>query len=125
MKNFITGLSLLMIALTFGQTKSLSGTLETFEKETKIENLKIEITVDSAEEIKSTFSTEDIKRILDEISEDESIIFKMTCNNKNASSGYKSSASYTVKGNTDDKDFFIKSIKKVRKAAIKYYKNRA
>jgi len=125
MKNFITGLSLLMITLTFGQTKSLSGTLETSEKETKIENLKIEITVDSAEEIKSTFSTEDIKHILDEISEDESILFKMTCNNKNASTGYKSSVSYTVKGNTDDKDFFIKSIQKVRKAAIKYYKNRA
>ena len=40
------------------------------------------------------------------------------------SNGVKSSMSYEIKGNTSDKKTFLESIKKLREAAIKYYKSK-
>ncbi len=114
MKNLTTILMLLIAIVSFGQTTTLSG-------DAKIESMSIHVEVDSAEEVASTFQTEDIESILDDVELGEEVSFKITCNGKSMSNGVKSHMSYAVKGNSNDKKDFIKSVKKMRKAAINYY----
>jgi len=123
MKALFTVLSLTIATLTFGQT-NLTGTSLSHSDDVKVESMSIHVKVDSAEEIASTFKTADIESILDELKPAEAILFKITCNGKTMSNGIKSHASYAVKGNTNDKEGFVKRVKKMRKAAINYYKNK-
>jgi len=123
MKNLITVLTLLITTLTYSQTNLIESVNKT-PGEVKLENVSITVTVDSAEEVESVLKMEDIKQLLDESAENEAITFKITCNGNRMSNGKKSHMSYTVKGNTDDRAGFLKSVEKMRNSAINYYKNK-
>lgn len=123
MKNLIIIVLILFSVLSFGQSKNLKGTIT--KSETKIDNVSITVTVDSIEDIESTFSIDDIKSILEEdMEEDETISFKITCNGKEMSNGVKSNASYKVEGNTNNVEEFLVLVKKIRESAINYYKTK-
>ena len=122
MKNLIKLLVILTLSLTFTQAQNLTAKINT--SEVKIENIKIEVEVDSAEEIEYCFTIDDFESLLDEADEGEELSFKIKCKRKEMSNGVESSMSYEIKGNTSDKKTFLKSIKKLREAAIKYYKSK-
>ena len=122
MKNLITVLALCFATSIFAQSQNLKGEVKVTD--VKIENVKIEVEVDSVEEIESSFTIEDFKQLLDETSEGEDLTFKIKCNGKKMSNGLKSSMSYEVKGNTSDKETFLENVAKLRKAAIKYYQSK-
>ncbi len=116
--------ALLMITFSFGQTQSLQGKTTTSSSEIKMENLQIEVVVDSAEEVKSTFTTKTIEELIGETAQGDEFSFKIICKGEKMSNGVKSQVSYKVKGNTEDKKEFLESVKKIRAAAIKYYESK-
>ncbi|TCK67476.1 hypothetical protein DFQ05_1252 [Winogradskyella wandonensis] len=122
MKNLITVVAIIMVTSVFAQSNNLKGEVKLGDN--KIENMSISVEVDSAEEIESTFSIKDFEELLDITEKGEELSFKIKCNGKTMSNGVKSSMSYEIKGNTNDKKEFLKNIKKLRKAAIKYYKSK-
>ena len=122
MKNLFTVLALCVSVVIFAQTQNLKGEVKITE--VKVEYIKIEVEVDSAEEIESSFAIKDFESFLDEADEGEELSFKIKCNGEKMSNGVKSSMSYEIKGNTGDKKAFLDSIKKLREAAIKYYKSK-
>lgn len=117
MKILIKLLVILTLSLTSTQAQNLTAKINTSE-------VKIEVEVDSAEEIESTFTIDDFESLLNEADEGEELSFKIKCNGEKMSNGVKSSMSYEIKGNTSDKKTFLESIKKLREAAIKYYKSK-
>lgn len=122
MKNLITCLVVLVTTLGFSQSKSINGVVT--EHTTKIENIALIVTVDSAEEIESTFKLDSIKEILESSNDNETISFKIICNGDEMSNGKKSRMSYAIEGNSNDTESFLKSVEKIRASAIKYYKNK-
>jgi hypothetical protein len=116
MKNLITSLALLVTLSGFSQSKSTSGMVVT--ETVSVNNVSVVVTVDSAEEIKSTFKIEDFREILELSDDDEVVSFKIICN------GLKSHVSYKIEGNSNDKEAFLFGIKKIRTAAINYYNNK-
>ncbi len=124
MKNLITIVFLFVGVVSFGQTEPLNGKATISNNHLKVENLSIEVTVDSAAEVKSTFTTKTIQELIGETEEGEEFSFKITCNGPKKTNGVRSKVSYEVKGNTDDKMNFIKSVKKIRAAAINYYESK-
>ena len=123
MKNrVIIGLLLLCSITGFSQSLTTNGVV--VKEVTKVENMSIAITVDSAEDLESTFKVENIKEILEDLGEDETISFKVTCNGKKMSNGVKSHISYKIDGNSDDTEGFLKSVEKIRTAALNYYNNK-
>ncbi|MFT4780512.1 hypothetical protein ES692_08800 [Psychroserpens burtonensis] len=122
MKTVFTFLGLLIATVTFSQAQNLEGKVTT--ENIKITNLSVSVTVDSAEEVKTTFDMKDIKSILNEVEGDEEISFEITCNGEKISEGVTKKVSYRVTGNSNDKDAFLKRINKIRKAAITYYNNK-
>ena len=90
-------------------------------KDVKIENISIKVEVDSAKELKSTLKKDDFEEILDETQLHEVITFELKCNGEPMSNGSKASVSYTIKGNTNNKEEFLQGITKIRTDAIKYY----
>tara|TARA_B100000809_G_C15123662_1_gene525282 strand:+ start:134 stop:505 length:372 start_codon:yes stop_codon:yes gene_type:complete len=122
MKTVCTILGLLIATVSFSQTKNLEAQVIT--QDTKITDLSVSVTVDSAEEVESTFNMKDIKNILHEIEDNGEISFEIICNGDDMSNGTKSKVSYQVNGNKNDMKGFLESIKKIRKAAIKYYNNK-
>ncbi|WP_296314120.1 hypothetical protein [Winogradskyella sp. UBA3174] len=122
MKNLITSLALIVTVLGFSQSKSTNGMV--IKEITKVENVSVTVTVDSAEEIESSFRVEDIKEILESSSDNEIVSFKIICNGEKMSSGVKSHVSYKIEGNSNDMETFLFGIEKIRKAAINYYNNK-
>ncbi|WP_339624905.1 hypothetical protein [uncultured Winogradskyella sp.] len=122
MKNVITTLVLIVTLLGFSQTKPANGIL--VEETTRVENVSIIVTVDSAEEIASSFKLEDIKEILELSSDNEIVSFKLVCNGSKMSGKLKSNRSYKIDGNSNDVDAFLFAVEKIRTAAISYYKNK-
>lgn len=123
MKTIITSLAILISAFTFGQT--LTGhTKTTTVKDTKITSFKIEVTVDDAKELESTFKVEDFREILNESEPGEEVTFKLTCNGRLLDNGVKSHVSYKIEGNTDNINDFLEGVKKIKEAAINYYNNK-
>ena len=120
MKTVFTILGLLIATVSFGQDLEANVTTEN----TKITNLSVSVSVDSAEEVESTFNMKDIKKILHEVEGDEDISFEITCNGEEISKGVTRKISYRVTGNANDKASFLKRIKKIRKSAINYYNNK-
>ena len=120
MKNLVTILVLLISTYSIGQDNSINGDVSI--EDIKIQGLSVSVDVDSAEEIESTFKIKDIKEILNSVSENEEISFEIVCNGEEMSNGKKSHVSYKVDGNSNDINSFLKRVKKIRKAAIKYYK---
>jgi len=122
-RNYVLiGLIFLSSVKGFSQSATTNGVV--VKEVTKVENMSIAITVDSAEDLESTFQVEDIKEIVGDLSEDETISFKIICNGKKMSNGVKSHISYKIDGNSDDTEGFLKSVEKIRTAAINYYNNK-
>lgn len=121
-RKFITVLTLFVATSIVAQTKNLNEDISS--SEIKIQNFEIAVEVDSIEEIESTFKVEDFKDILKDTGKNEPLVFKIKCNGEKMTNGLKSHISYEVKGNTNDKKGFLKNIKKIRNAAIKYYKTK-
>jgi len=121
MKKLVTCLALVITSLGFGQSKTVLGEAK---DTTKVENISITVTVDSLEEIESTFKIEDIKEILTMSEANETIGFKIVCNGETMSNGKKAHMSYSIEGNSDEPEAFLKSIEKIRNSAIKYYTNK-
>jgi hypothetical protein len=115
-KNISISLAFLITISGFSQSKLVNGTV--VKETTRVENVSLEITVDSAEEIKSTFKFEDFREILELSDDDDVVSFKIICN------GVKSHVSYKIEGNSNDKEAFLFGIKKIRTAAINYYNNK-
>ena len=123
MKTVFTILGLLIATVSFGQANHLEGKIST--PNLKLKDLSVSVTVDSAEDIESTFKMKDIKTIINEIEDNEDIAFKIICNGDKVPQGRtQSTLSYSVIGNTNDVNGFLKSVKTIRKAALKYYKNK-
>lgn len=122
MKNVITSLVLLITAMGFSQT-TINNEAE-ITKTIKVENIAVVITVDSAEEIESSVTLDDIKDILALSEDDETVSFKIVCRGNYMSNGIKSSISYKVEGNTNNSEDFLKSVEKIRTSAINYYNNK-
>jgi hypothetical protein len=115
-KNISISLAFLITISGFSQSKLVNGTV--VKETTRVENVSLEITVDSAEEIKSTFKFEDFREILELSDDDDVVSFKIICN------GVKSHVSYKIEGNSNDKEAFLFGIEKIRTAAINYYNNK-
>lgn len=122
MKNVITSLALLVTLACFSQLKS-TNTIIT-EETVKVNSVSVAITVDSAEDIESSFKVADIKDVLDLSDDNEIVSFKLTCNGEKMANGVKSQVSYQIEGNSDDKKSLLLSIEKIRIAAINYYKSK-
>lgn len=120
MKTVFTILGLLIATVSFGQDVVANDTTEN----TKTTNLSVSVTVESVEEVESTFKMKDIKKILDEVEDDGDISFEITCKGEPISKDMTSKVSYRITGNSNDKNAFLKNVKKIRKAAIKYYENK-
>ena len=112
MKTVITFLGLLIATVTCGQAQNLEANVTT--ENTKITNVSVSVTVDSAKEVESTFKMKDIKKILNEVEGGEELSFEITCNGDNISEGVSRKVSYRVTGNSNDKKRFLESIKKIR-----------
>jgi len=119
MKTVFTFLGILIATVSLSQAQNIEDQMTT--QDTKITNLSVSVTVDSAEEVESTFKVKDIKKILNEIENDGDITFEIICNGDEMSNETKNTLSYSVSGNANDTKGFLKSIKRIRKAAIKYY----
>jgi hypothetical protein len=122
MKNVITSLALLVTLAGFSQSKA-TNTIIT-EETVKVNSVSVAITVDSAEDIESSFKVADIKDVLDLSDDNEIVSFKLTCNGEKMANGVKSHVSYQIEGNSDDKKSLLLSIEKIRIAAINYYKSK-
>jgi hypothetical protein len=119
MKKLFLVSAICLTTLMFAQKKDLKGNI-TFNK-VKVENFEISVEVDSVEEIESTFTVEDFIEILNETGENENITFSIKCNDRKIGDEVKSHIKYEINGNTNEKEKFIESVRKVRAAAIKYY----
>jgi signal recognition particle receptor subunit beta len=122
MKNVITSLALLIFVTGFSQT-TIKEEAE-ITKTVKVENMAVVITVDSAEELESSFTLNDIEELLDLSEDNETVSFKIVCRGNYMSNGIKSSMSYKVEGNSNNSDDFLKSVEKIRTSAIKYYNSK-
>ena len=122
MKTVCTFLGLLIATVVCGQAQNLEANVTT--ENTKITNVSVSVTVDSAEQVESTFKMKEIREILNEVEGDEEVTFEITCNGDKISEDVSRKVSYRVTGNSNDKKRFLKGIRKIRKAAITYYNNK-
>jgi len=124
MKKVLTIVALFVGVLSFAQTEPLNGKVTVSNNDMKLENLHIEVMVDSAEEVASTFTTKTIKELIEETKDGEEFSLRITCNSPKKVNGVQSKVSYKVKGNSDDKSNFLKSVQIIRAAAINYYESK-
>ncbi|MFK7781321.1 hypothetical protein [Psychroserpens sp.] len=122
MKLGVTIFTVLFTLFSFSQTEGVDSKIT--ESNLEINDLSVSVTVDSAEEVESTFKIKDIKNLLKESVDVENVSFEIICNGDVMSNGEKSTLTYKVNGDSNDIDGFLQSVKKMRKAAIKYYKNK-
>lgn len=122
MRSLITSLVLFVTVLGFSQSKITKGLV--MSETAKIENVSVEVTVDSAKDIESTLRIEDIREILEVSSDNEKLCFRINCNNVENVNGLKSNVSYRIEGSSNDLEAFIAGVDKIRSSAIKYYNKR-
>ena len=122
MKTVFTFLGLFIATVTLSYSQEVKGQLTMDDIEVK--DLKISVSVDSAEEIKEVFDIKDIRELLKEVSDNEEVTFELICNGEMMSNGKKSSLTYKIDGNTNNIKDFIKRVKNIRKGAINYYNNK-
>lgn len=119
MKKLVTVCALALSVFAYPQNDHLGITVE----EPQLNKVSIAVTVESAEDLKSTFKLEDLEDLL-EMSNDKSAKFTLICRGELMSNGKPSSMSYSVeRGDMSERDF-LKMVKKIRKSAIKYYQNK-
>jgi hypothetical protein len=130
MKKLITCLAILITVAGFAQNKTvgieknIDGHATFVDGKIKLEKMSISVTVDSVEELKTTFTTKGIKEVLDMVEKGEEISFKIICNGKEMSNGLKTNISYSIKRNSDNKKDFIKGVEEIRVKAINFYKSK-
>jgi hypothetical protein len=122
MKNLILPLVLLFGVLVFGQAKPIKEV--EVRKEVITERVDVSVTVDSVEELESTFTLDDIKEMFTLTTEGKDVSFELVCNGDLMSNGKKSYMSYKIEGSSDDQEAFLKRVEVIRNAAIKYYRNK-
>jgi hypothetical protein len=115
----ILSLFLLIPFLGFSQT-------EIEKEQVKVEALSIEITIDSAEELDTTFKEQDLEELFEMTDADEEVTFILNCTFEAAKDNLKGHLKYTVKGKTNEKEKLFNDIKKAKATALKFYtlKNR-
>jgi len=120
MKTLATILGLSLGSLIYAQETNFHKALDQHQIN---EEVTMEVTVDSAEDLEETFKVQDIIDLM-EMAEGSSAKFKLTCRGELMSNGKYSTMSYAIeKGDMSDKEF-IKMVKTLRKAAIAYYNNK-
>jgi hypothetical protein len=118
MKTLVTILGLSLGSMLFAQKTSMTNAVN--HKQINQE-VTMEVTVDSAEDLEQTFKVQDIIDLM-EMAEGSSARFKLTCRGERMSNGEFATMSYAIeKGDISDKEF-VKMVKQLRKAAIAYYK---
>lgn len=122
MKYVCTMLSLLFVSLTFGQSEK--GTQKTTRQHLEISDIDVSVTVDSIEDIESTFELESIKELLEVSIDIETIAFQIVCNDTKSNLGTQRQLSYKVEGKYEDINTLIERVKKMKQAAINFYKNK-
>lgn len=116
MKNTITLLLITCSSFIFAQES-------TTEHKQFLEKLKIEITLDSFDDIKD-INISDIKSIFNQSKSDQPLEFNVHCNNSNIlSTQLKSNLSIKIDGNSNDLEAFYKQILTIKKNIKKYYNN--
>lgn len=116
----ILGFLIVSISICYGQEVNKQITMEDIE----LRDVKISVTVDSAEEIKEVFQINDIRSLLKEVGDNEEVSFELVCSGETMSNGKLSSLTYKIDGNTNDIKDFINQIKIIRQGALKYYMNK-
>ncbi|GGW67716.1 hypothetical protein DFQ11_10451 [Winogradskyella epiphytica] len=94
------------------------------EQDSKVVIYEIEINVDSAEEIEKAITTKDIDFLFSSTEPNEEIIFRLQCKISENHDKIKSNMTYTVSGNTNDKEQFIKNLEKAKSSALKFYNSK-
>ncbi|MBR9913940.1 MAG: hypothetical protein GYB32_03785 [Algicola sp.] len=122
MKNLAVVLGIFLTTISYAQETSVDK--EQVLKEVKLKDFGVSISIDSAEELESTFTIADIREILGELNVNEDVSFEVVCNGDKMSNGKTTTLTYKVNGNTSDIDSFLKSVNKIRNAAINYYSNK-
>ncbi len=122
MKTVFTFLGLFIATVTLSFAQEVKGQITM--DDIQLKDLKISVTVDSAEEIKEVFKVGDIKELLEEVSTNEDVTFELICNGDKMSNGKLSSLTYKIDGNTNNIKDFIKRVKEIRQGAINYYNNK-
>ncbi len=122
MKTVFTFLGLFIATVTLSFAQEVKGQITMDDIELK--DLKISVTVDSAEENKEVFKVGDIKELLEEVSTNEDVTFELICNGDLMSNGKMSSLTYKIDGNTNNIKDFLKRVRQIRKGAINYYNNK-
>jgi hypothetical protein len=120
MKHLITILAIIAATVSFAQNISGSAKLTT-NAETKLENLSIEATIDSAVELETVFEKESMEKLFSELGDIDDITFKLTCKGKPSANGVDSSVSYEIKGNSAQKDVFLAQVELIKRAARAFY----
>lgn len=115
MKILITVITLTSFLISSAQSPSMNESMD-------LKNFSINVSVDSLKDLNATFTISDFKDILKEVSPNETIYFKLTCNNQ--SKDNSNNISYKITGNSNEPEVFLKRIQKVKVSAIKYYNNK-
>ena len=120
MKNTLSILLFMLSITCFSQ----SSELKISNEDVKFENLKIKLTIDSAESLK-TFNLNEIESIFKDSEANEPLQLEVVCKDNSVKNTTNQMMSYKINGNSNDIKAFMKNAKKMKKAIKKYYKNRA
>ncbi|WP_417861067.1 hypothetical protein [Winogradskyella sediminis] len=83
--------------------------------------LNIVVTVDSLQELQSELILTDFNVLLEEAKAYQNLSFELVCNVKGLSKGYTKSMTLKIESTTENKDYFLSRIKKLKEVAINYY----
>lgn len=119
MKTFMTTCLIAMASFLYAQHYNLNG--EITMENIKTDGMSVSVTVNSASDIEKTFKTNDLKELFEMLGEGEGLSFEMVCESKTAKTSVSKSVSYRAVGNSDEKEEFLKTVGKIRTAAINYY----
>lgn len=87
----------------------------------KTENFSIAISVDSAEEIEEALSPKNTESFFEIMGYDEEITFKLKCNFSEDKDKIKGNMTYSITGKGNEKEQFLKDLKRVKTLALKFY----
>ncbi len=119
LKKVLTCLVMLISVVGFSQSK-------VEEESVKVDTFSIEVTIDSPEELESTFKAEDLDELFKMMDSNEELSFTLNCSFSEGKDNLKGSMTYTVLGRANEKSKFLKNIEKMKATALKFYnlKNR-
>ena len=121
MKIRITILAIMITAIGFGQVQNRIESAD--DVNVKVEIKSLTVTVDSEKDIQS-LKLKDIEDVFKLSDDNTPISLKIICNENESINGVESKMSIEVDGNTNDLKKFIKRVKKIKRVAINYYKEK-